>query len=273
MFRKILTKPEQIIFDVLTNQTLNDSFDLNQMAQKHMTPTDKIIRYIKNWLQQSTNTDWKNDFHLTKQHLYLRCSPARRLDLLAHLFQCNQSFQILHAIIEQPFATIKHLANNLYLSPSTVKRQIKKLSAWFTPYQIQVSLQHDPILKGCEFRIRWLCFILSLMFDPPFNWFCRHELCQRFEDIQIQRLHYGQNLNALPIDKITFDYNFSFIISEKAWHYVVRQLFGLEETILSVKQFSFLTEEPTVTDFLVAYQEFLLNPSTHYEMTNLVAEN
>lgn len=273
MFRKIFTKPETILFDILTNHVGNDSFDLDQLAQTHTTSTGQIIRYIKNWLQQSTNSDWKNDFQLTKQHLYLRCSDARRLDILAHLFQCNQSFQILHAVIEQPFSTINHLANNLYLSPSTVKRQIKKLSAWFSPYQIEVSLQHDPILKGCEFRIRWLSLILSLMFDPPFNWFCRHELCQRFEDIQIQRLHYGQNLNALPIDKITFNYNFSFVISEKAWPYVVRQLFGLEDTILSVKQFSFFTKAPAVKDFLVTYQESLLVPPNHYEMTNMVAEN
>ena len=273
MFRKMLTKPEQIIFDILMNPILNDSFNLNQLAQTHTISTDKIVRYIKNWLQQSTNISWRNNFQLTKKHIYLCCSPARRLDLLAHLFQCNQSFQILHEVIEHPFSTINHLANKLYLSPSTIKRQIKKLSVWFSPYQIQVSLQHDPILKGCEFRIRWLYFILSLMFDPPFNWFCRHELFRRFEDIQTERLRYGQNLNALPIDKITFNYRFSFIVSEKAWHYVVRQLFGLEDSVLSVSQFSFFTKGPAVEDFLVAYQEHLLNSSNQYEMTNMVAEN
>lgn len=272
MFREMLTLQEQIIFDILIMQSQAHSCELSILAQKHDTSVCKIYHQINAWIKQPLNTRWQTYFKLSKSAIHLDCSASRRLDLLAHLFQHNQACQLLNAITEQPFATMGQLAKTLYLSPSTIKRRLQQLTCSLSPYQMSLSLRVDPILKGCEFRIRWLSFVLSLLFDPPFNWFCRNEIYHRFEEIQLKRVNEGKSLNLLPPEHLSFNEQFSFQLTEKGWTYLTRQLFAFDEGYFPLTQLPFLHFEEEVQAFFHVYQEKIFSLSPIPFSPHLVAE-
>lgn len=268
----LLSKQEQLIFEILLEKPITEPIDLIFFAKTHQQTKESLTRQVKNWCAQLLNQPYRKYFRITQHTIQLTCSMTQYLDLFAHLYQQNQGCQILWAITNVPSATISHLAQKLHLSPSTIKRTIRNVMTALTPYQIQLSFQSDPILKGCELSIRWLAFCLSLIFDPPFDWFCSQTLYDRFIEIQQLRLHFGQNLNHLPSEKRSFYPTFSFQFSEKAWRYLARQLFGFVDTIVLVKDLPFLLTDSYLIPFLTNYQNHLLTHTPYQNSMSLVAE-
>lgn len=268
----ILSKQEQLIFEILLARPTEVPIDLVFFAKNQDQTKESMTRQVKNWCAQLLNQPYRKYFRITHHTIQLTCSMPQYLNLFAHLYQQNQGCQILWAITNVPSATISHLAQELHLSPSTIKRTIRNVTTALTPYQIQLSFQSDPILKGCELSIRWLAFCLSLIFDPPFDWFCSQTLYDRFIEIQRLRLHCGQNLNHLSSDKRSFYPTFSFQFSEKAWSYLARQLFGFVDTIVQVEDLPFLLIDRKLVLFLTDYQKRLLKQPSYQISVHFVAE-
>lgn len=273
MLHTILTKPEQIIFDILVANPIEEPIALVFFAKNKQQTKESILRQIKNWFNQLLNQPYRKFFQLTQHSVQLTCSTTQYLNLFAHLYQQNQSCQILWAITNIHSTTINDLARQLHLSQSTIKRAIRKTVTALAPYSIEISFQTDPILKGCELSIRWLSFCLSLIFDPPLNWFCKRALYERFSEVQQLRLRCGQSLNHFLPTKITGQASFSFHLSEKGWNHIARQLFGLIETIMPVTDLSFLSLDPRILLFLTDYQNRLLTQTPYQNNVLLIAED
>ncbi|MEG0294184.1 helix-turn-helix domain-containing protein [Enterococcus sp.] len=273
MLHTLLTKQEQIIFDILVANPIEEPIALVFFAKNKQQTKESILRQIKNWFDQLLNQPYRKFFQLTQHSVQLTCSTTQYLNLFAHLYQQNQSCQILWAITNTHSTTINDLARKLHLSPSTIKRAIRKIVTALEPYQISISFQTDPTIKGYEPTIRWLTFCLSVIFDPPFNWFCSETLYERFSEIQQLRLRCGQNLNCFLSQHTACQTPFSFQLSEKGWNHIARQLFGLIETIMPVTVLSFLSLDPRILLFLTDYQNRLLTQTPYQNNVLLIAED
>ena len=273
MLHTLLTKQEQIIFDILVENPIEEPIPLDSFAKNNRENKERMLRQIKNWFDQLSNQPYRQVFRLTQHTVQLTCSTTQYLNLFAHLYQQNQSCQILWAITNTHSTTINDLARKLHLSPSTIKRAIRKTVTALAPYQIAISFQTDPTIKGYEPTIRWLIFCLSVIFDPPFNWFCSETLYERFSEIQQLRLRCGQSLNCLLPQQTAWKTSFSFQLSEKGWNHIARQLFGFVETIIPVADLSFLSLDPRVLLVLTDYQKRVLTQAPYQNNVSLIAED
>lgn len=273
MFDTILSKQEQIIWSIFVRNKNHTLLPLRFLAKQHQINPRTLVYHLNAWLHAPNNRPYTSFFHLTSQSIQFEYTEKRALDLFAHLLQQNLTCQLLREIFQQQYATLNELACALHISLSTAKRQIEKLRTLLAPYQIQLSFRHAPILKGCELRIRWLDFCLSLIFDPPFQWFDSYELYHRFLESQSDRQKNGCSLNQLAPAQISFHTHFPYQMSERAWSYLARQLFGMSDYFLPFDHLAFLVPKKELLAFFANYQTKLYPPTTCYPAISIIAEN
>lgn len=219
IIRELFNSQEKIIYTLLDHQSKHTQISLLQLSE-YLQMTPRMIQWHLNlWYEETSSQTFKQQ----NQWIELPHSAEETLEVYLQLLQQNQALKLLWDLIEHPYTPRYVLEKKYYYSSSTFNRQLKKLKRFLAPYQIQISFTCQPVIKGCEFQIRWLGWFLSLVFDPPFNWRSTEELFQRFEEIQHLRIQTGHCLNQLSTTRIN-SLDYSYQISERAWRHLGKEL-------------------------------------------------
>lgn len=219
MIDTLFNQREKIIYTLLQQKNEASKVSLLKLSQDlHISPR-MVQRQIKLWCDETRN----KSLQLQNQLILLPNNLGKQFDIYLLLLQQNTSLQLLWHLIEFPYTSCCALAKEYHCSSATLRRQIVKLQHFLAPYQIQLSFSHAPVIKGCEFQIRWLGWFLSLISDPPFDWFSPEELLHRFEEVQQLRIQTGHSLNHSATHELTFSH-FPYQVSERAWLYLGHEL-------------------------------------------------
>lgn len=272
MFEILLNKQEKVIYEVLQQAQSQASISLKTLAEILAISPRMLHRQLNFWCAQPRNLPFDPFISLIDQQFWLPTTLAPQLELYASLLQKNPYLKLCWYLMEHPYTRLCDLEEVFYFSPSTIQRQALTLKKFLATYQIQLSFNHDPILKGCEFQIRWLAWILSLIFDPPFDWFSKEALFHRFEEVQHMRIAAGQSLNQRPTEKLIFSPDFSYLISEKGWQYLGKQFVGLEPARTSLESSPIFLLFQSNGDFFESYQKQVHKSPLAKEASFLVAE-
>lgn len=253
MFSQLLTKQEQMIYQRLKN----GSYAIDYFSKVTLSPFDQTIdEKLFPWLVESHNQ--RTSITMTLSH-----SPVQMLDCYATLLQKNPHLQLCWYLIQHPYSRLCELKKSLYFSTSTIQRQSITLSAFLASYKLQLSYNHDPVIKGCEVQLRWLAWGLSLIFDPPFNWYDNNELYQRLKEVQQMRIQAGQTLNHCTTKELIYLPELPYQISERGWEYLVKQILGLAVPTISLTSSSIFHFFQNEGQFFQQYQQHILQSSSH----------
>lgn len=258
MFQILLNKQEKIRYDILQQAQTDTFISFSTLSQRLALSPRMLARQLSAWQAQPMDNCLQSLVDLKNKQLCLPTSFAQQLDLYVSILQRNAHLRLCWHLIEQPYCRLSDLEEIFYFSVSTIQRQTTTLAKFLTPYHIQLSFNHDPIIKGCEFQIRWLAWCLSLIFDPPFDWFSREELLQRFIEVQQMRITNGHSLNQTLPEKLVFSPDFSYQMSENGWQYLGKQLLDFELPITTLESSSIFLFFQCQLDFFKTYQKQLL---------------
>lgn len=225
MFAKLLEKNDKIMYQLFYELKAANTQNIATLATKTGIESKSLRRLINLWSKHKEYLTTGVSFVCQKDMITVFVTGNMEKTFYSTLLRRSKTFQLLLSVIRDPYARFNKLASIIGVSEVTLRRRKKILNDFLTDYQVTLSFECDPVLKGEETQIRWLFLLVSLAYDPPFV-YQGSTIFSRYEEVQQFRIRQGFTLHDSNAFATNTCYQLPFQLDDRSLLYIWRQLTG-----------------------------------------------